>query len=182
VIVGLAGYAGSGKNAAAEILVKAGFRQVAFADPIRRIAETVNPVIGVRLSRPVHYQDAVAKYGYDEAKRIYPLLRDFLQRLGTEGGRQVLGQNVWVDLTLAGVDDDEDVVITDVRFANEALAILNRGGHVIRVTRPGVGPVNDHPSERALDGMLLPEVGNDGSLEDLRAGLWRTLAGLRRKA
>lgn len=42
-------------------------------------------------------------------------------------------------------------VITDTRFPNEADAIKQKGGILIRVTRLGVGPVNDHPSETALD-------------------------------
>jgi hypothetical protein len=35
---------------------------------------------------------------------------------------------------------------------NEADAIVDAGGQVIRITRPGVGPVNGHVTERALDG------------------------------
>jgi len=42
-------------------------------------------------------------------------------------------------------------VITDTRFPNEAKAIKDAGGIVIRVDRPGVKAVNTHPSETALD-------------------------------
>ncbi len=42
-------------------------------------------------------------------------------------------------------------VITDVRFPNEAQAIKEKGGYVIRIDRPGVKPINDHPSETSLD-------------------------------
>ncbi len=42
-------------------------------------------------------------------------------------------------------------IITDTRFPNEAEAIKKAGGIVIRVDRPGVKPINDHPSEIGLD-------------------------------
>jgi hypothetical protein len=42
-------------------------------------------------------------------------------------------------------------VFTDTRFTNEADAIRERNGKVFRISRPGYGPVNNHPSETALD-------------------------------
>jgi hypothetical protein len=42
-------------------------------------------------------------------------------------------------------------IVTDVRFPNEAKAIKDRGGIIIRVDRPGIKPINPHPSETALD-------------------------------
>ena len=88
-------------------------------------------------------------------------VRDFLQKLGTDGLRNGLHDNVWVnalmsDYKLIEYGDDEqghypNWVITDVRFPNEAIAIKDKGGIIIRVDRPGVGPINDHPSEIGLD-------------------------------
>jgi hypothetical protein len=42
-------------------------------------------------------------------------------------------------------------IITDCRFPNEAQAIKDKGGIIIRIDRPGIKPVNAHPSETALD-------------------------------
>jgi hypothetical protein len=42
-------------------------------------------------------------------------------------------------------------IITDCRFPNEAQAVKDKGGLVIRIDRPGIKPINDHPSEIALD-------------------------------
>ena len=42
-------------------------------------------------------------------------------------------------------------VITDVRFPNEAKAIKEKQGMIIRIDRPGCKPVNAHPSETSLD-------------------------------
>ncbi len=43
-------------------------------------------------------------------------------------------------------------VVSDMRYRNEAQAIRHRGGVLIRIERPGVGPINDHISEHDLDG------------------------------
>jgi hypothetical protein len=97
----------------------------------------------------------------------------FLQHLGT-GVREVLGRDAWVQAALAKLPPN--AVITDVRFQNEAEAIVERGGKVWRLERPGHGPINDHVSEHDMDewpfDLVLP---NDGSIQDLRARIRRLL-------
>lgn len=95
-------------------------------------------------------------------------VRDFLQKLGTDACRNGLHTNTWVNALMAdykptqvqwsdgpigGYEDGPmpNWVITDTRFPNEAQAIKDAGGIVIRVDRPGVKPINPHPSETALD-------------------------------
>jgi hypothetical protein len=88
-------------------------------------------------------------------------VRDFLQKLGTDGLRDNLHKNVWVNALMADYEGMYDIdtdrttypnwIITDTRFPNEAQAIKDAGGLVIRVDRPGVKPINDHPSEIGLD-------------------------------
>jgi hypothetical protein len=59
-------------------------------------------------------------------------------------------------------------IITDTRFPNEAEAIKKADGIIIRVDRPGVKPINPHPSETGLDDWKFDYViNNDGSLKDL---------------
>ena len=89
-------------------------------------------------------------------------VRDFLQKLGTDALRMGLHDNVWVNALMADyqpLDFDSlteaeimpNWVITDTRFPNEAKAIKDKGGIIIRIDRPGVDPINDHPSEVGLD-------------------------------
>jgi hypothetical protein len=88
-------------------------------------------------------------------------VREFLQRLGTDALRYGLHENAWVNALMSDYkkidyNDDEQPeypnwIITDTRFPNEAQAIKNMGGVVIRIDRPGVIPINDHPSEIGLD-------------------------------
>jgi len=84
-------------------------------------------------------------------------VRDFLQKLGTDALRNGLHPNVWVNALMADYVKDEDGdlpnwVITDCRFPNEAKAIKDKGGIIIRADRAGVEPINNHASEIGLDG------------------------------
>ena len=98
--------------------------------------------------------------------------RKLLQILGTECGRQIIHPNIWVnalfadyvqvaDLQLKGRKgnlmhnkNQSNWIITDVRFPNEAQAIKDRGGILIRINRDNgtrAIDVNAHLSETALD-------------------------------
>jgi hypothetical protein len=100
-------------------------------------------------------------------KERAPGVRVLLQRFGSDVGREMFGEDFWVEQAFKGLGD-EDVVFTDVRFPNEAEAVRGRGGVVWNVVRPGVGVANGHVSECALDGFVFDEtVVNDGSLLDL---------------
>ena len=96
--------------------------------------------------------------------------RKILQLLGTEAGREIIHPNIWVNSLFADYTTDSNWVITDVRFPNEAQAIKDRGGIVIRIERPG-GESHcggAHASETALDDYDFDIViNNDGTIEEL---------------
>jgi hypothetical protein len=141
MIVGLSGYARSGKDTFAGVLVEEfGFTRVAIADVIRDFIDAQFP-------RPTIPQPW-------EERKMYPGVRRLLQHTGTEAGRGVLGEDVWINAVLDRIDEapvEKRWVITDVRFPNEADRIKFRGGVVIRINRSGNGPANDHISEVAMD-------------------------------
>ena len=68
-------------------------------------------------------------------------------------------------------------VVPDVRFANEAEAIRELGGVIVRVERPGVGPLSAHVSEvpPAEPDFIIR---NNGTIRDLQsqAATWPTHA------
>jgi len=71
-------------------------------------------------------------------------------------------------LALGNIDTNQRVVITDVRFENEAMMIKLMGGQLWRVKRLGIGPVNDHVSESELEGYKVNQIFvNNGTLKDL---------------
>jgi hypothetical protein len=173
-LIGLTGYARSGKDEAARALVDRGWRRVAFADAVRECLLAIDPIVETHADVFVRLSSIVATEGWEAAK-AWPEVRGLLQRVGTEAGRLVIDEDVWVSLVYrkiyAAQADAEviGVVVTDVRFANEARMIRDLGGEIYRVERPGVGPVNAHASDTAIgqievDGVLT----NDGD-----AAQWR---------
>lgn len=130
-------------------------------------------------------------------------VRDFLQKLGTDGLRNGLHTNVWVNALMAdyvpqpnkevaaflaaeglpasmngGKKQMPNWIITDTRFPNEAQAIKDAGGIIIRIDRPGYKPVNAHPSETGLDDWNFDHKIMNGS--DLTSLLF-TVGGILRK-
>lgn len=186
-VIGLSGYGRSGKDTVADYLVKScAFQRIAYADALREMAQKLNPIIDAHVFQGGEielrrYNDILDQIGYHEGKNI-PEFREFLQRLGTEAVRGVVGYNTWVDIAVRRMTEQGgDWVVTDVRFPNEAEAIREMGGgSVWRITRPGFGPANNHPSETSLDGydfdlMIL----NDTDIPGLEQKAWDGLQGLR---
>ena len=165
--IGLVGYSQSGKDTVADILVKNyGYTRVAFADKIREFLYGLNPMVAC--SPTGYLQDLVNLVGWDAAKQE-PQVRRLLQDLGNSA-RKTIDENVWVTLALGNIDVNQRVVITDVRFENEAMMVKLMGGQLWRVKRVGVGPVNDHVSESELEGYKVNQIFvNNGTIEDLEA-------------
>jgi adenylylsulfate kinase-like enzyme len=177
-IVGLTGRAGTGKDTLASFLVREhGYVRYGLADPIKELLN--------------------ARFGWtddnwsDRAWKETPVLRDdfthlsvspreMAQWLGTEVGRNLAGQDIWVDalLATAAARDHRRVVISDVRFNNEASRIQTRGGVVVNVYRPQVDKVTWHVSERGVDDLFIDyEVNNCGPIEAAEARLEAIIRG-----
>lgn len=90
-----------------------------------------------------------------------------MQTLGTEWGRKIIGENIWLDACLARADQFERVVFTDARFTNEIEAIKKNGGDIIRITRPGT-ETDEHESERLIEALPVDfDIINDSTIEEL---------------
>lgn len=152
-IIGISGYAGVGKDTLGRVLVDHdGRERFAFADVMREGLYALNPLIGTSEEGDEYrLQTIIDEVGWDTAKRLYPEIRTLQERFGTEAGRDIHGQDVWVDLAMSKLDRDKRYVITDVRFPNELKAVHEAGGQVWRINRDGVDAGGTHPSRTALD-------------------------------
>lgn len=148
MIVGLTGLAGSGKSEAALRLVsRHGFTRTRFAGPFKAMMHALLSGAGVD-------HDTARRMIDGDLKEVpSPALsgcspRHAMQTLGTEWGRMCLSPSFWVDVwrhAAAGIDGP--IVVDDVRFANEAAAIRDMGGVIVKVARPGVARMS-HASEQ----------------------------------
>ena len=172
-LIGLTGYARSGKDTVGGFLVRNhGFTRVSFADKLKDLAYRANPnVLWHGTAWPL--SKVVDGDGWEQAK-THPEVRRFLQQLGV-AVRDVLGEDTWVDAAIGDLTADR-VVVTDVRFRNEHDRIVDLGGTVYRVVRPGVEAVNGHVSETDLDDLDLPVIPNVGTLDDLECACQAMIA------
>lgn len=176
MIIGFSGYAQTGKSTSAQILVR-DFHYVekSFAGPLKESLLRLDPYIGFN----TRLKYTVDTWGWEFAKK-YPECRELLQRMGTEVGREMFGEDFWVDQALRGTSGEDLVTFSDVRFKSEASAIKDHGGKIIRIERDGRGPVNGHKSETELDDWAFDwVVQNNGTLDELAEEVNRAMQSLR---
>jgi cytidylate kinase len=167
MIIGLSGYAQSGKDTVANILVENyGYTRVAFADKIRDFLYDMNPMVDNVAGEPIFLKERVDRDGWEVAKKN-PHIRRTLQNAGV-AARKNFGEDFWVDQALASIFQHENTVITDVRFINEAEMVRHQDGQIWRIKRLGVTAVNGHVSEQEMDGYPVDQIfTNNSSIEDL---------------
>lgn len=167
-VLGLSGWARSGKDSVAEFLEeRCGYIKMSFAQPMKDALVALNPMIDIYGNR-MSLKTSTRFMSWDELKEASSEIRPLLQRLGTEVGREMFGENFWVDQAIKAIPDGAKVVFADVRFPNEAEAVKKLGGQVWRIERDGYGPANDHISEHALNKYDFDQrIYNDRDLETL---------------
>jgi hypothetical protein len=194
MIIGISGYAGSGKDTVGKIIqyVMGGKKDPfsfsiedainkpeeydwvleessdweirKFADKLKDIGAHLLGVDAEDFEDPEYKKSILPSMWWTTCDEgLQPMtVREFLQKLGTDAMRNGLHTNVWVNALMADYEcvpadrapggwDCDNWVITDTRFPNEAKAIKERDGIIIRIDRPGCKPVNAHPSETSLD-------------------------------
>src|SRR6266511_6207822 len=108
-LIGLTGYAQSGKDSVAGFLKDYGYQRVAFADGVREALLALDPFLVpfppiIPSAIPPRLSALVAGVGWDEAKK-HPEVRRLLQRLGTEVVRDMVDPDAWVSLGMRKVSE-----------------------------------------------------------------------------
>jgi hypothetical protein len=189
MLIGIIGFAGSGKGTLGDLLVEKGFHKDSFAAPLKDACSII-----FSWSRDLLEGDTEISRKWREepdsfwsekfGKPFSPRLA--LQLMGTEAGRNVFHSDIWV-ISLLNRIKGRNVVVTDVRFKNEIKHIQNNKGIIIRVKR-GDDPiwyddfvkynqhplcysyprVNIHPSETDWIGCDYDYlIENNGTIEDM---------------
>lgn len=146
MIIGLVGKKGSGKDTVADYLVsKRKFTKKAFADPLKKVIQQLFLVNPEQLSDPVKKEECDSRWNLSP--------RQMMQMVGTNMVRDQLGTDFWIQHMEFSYSDDSDVVISDVRFQNEADWVEKKGGILIRIQNPISSPnhQDSHISEIELE-------------------------------
>lgn len=182
--IGLIGRRRVGKDTIAAILGEEySYARVGFADALKEAALALDPVVGSEADLGGDHEallrlsTAVAVLGWEVAKETIPEVRRILQRLGDEAGRRVHGEDTWIRQAMKKIllaeEKGHPVVVTDVRYPNEAQALRSVGFNLLRVTRRDV-PSSDHDAHASeqVDSISADlTLRNDGTYEDLRLNL-----------
>lgn len=166
LLIGLHGYAGAGKDTVAEYFNRMfGCERRAFAGALK---DGLNAMFGWTMAQWDDRQWKEAKIDW-----LGKSPRELAQTLGTEWGREHAHPDIWLQLVANYWDAIKGhymsrLVVTDVRFLNEAQWIRREGGYIVNVVRPGCEPIAHHVSNQPLPDEYIDIVlRNDASLNDL---------------
>ena len=177
MIIGIAGKIGAGKDTAGKAMQRMLMEDSEKLWEIRKFAAKLKMIASIITGVPIHYfedqdfknQEMEVEWDWNhelvkhddqmilsrgrvqlEDRRKKYTYREFLQRLGTEAMRDGIHQDVWVNALFANYAEDQNWIVTDVRFMNEYEAIKAAGGIIIYVDR-GIETESSHPSESNFD-------------------------------
>lgn len=138
-VIGIAGKARSGKDTLADhisTILGSDAARAAFADPVKDMLRAIG----------VHDID---KYKEVEHPVLRATSRRMMQTLGTEWGRDTLGEDTWINLTREKGLGKKFLIVSDVRFENEA-DFVRENGILFHVYGRG-GIAGDHKSESGIE-------------------------------
>lgn len=154
-LIGITGRKYHGKDTAAAIFVERGYMQLRFADPLKQMLRAFYRTVGLPDS------DIEARIEGELKEVPCPHLRGktpryAMQTLGTEWGRQLIADDLWVSVLRTRAANAGKAVVSDVRFDNECAAIRDAGGQVYRIDahqRVGSNKMSNHASELCIDAL-----------------------------
>lgn len=170
-VVAFTGTAGAGKSTAADYLVERGYTRVKFAGPLkamcRAIGLTHEQIEGDAKETPSELLCGKSP-------------RQFMQLIGTDFGRNLIGEDLWINLWRNAANDvlvtGGRVVSDDCRFPNEVAAVASLDGVVIGVAGRG-GITGSHASEKQAIRTDWT-IANVGSKRELATGVAAAMAAL----
>jgi cytidylate kinase len=126
ILIGISGKIGSGKDTLADFIMKhAPFEKKSFAEKIKKTGAYLTGT-------------AVELWYTQEGKNVFlpewdMTIGEFQQKLGTDAARVGLHDKTWIISLFADLKPTSQWLIKDLRFKNEAYAIKERDGIVLRI-------------------------------------------------
>lgn len=196
-VIGLLGFIGSGKGTVADILVEHGYVKLSWADSVKDATAAIfgwdRKLLEGDTDESRAFREKVDLWWSERLERSFTP-REALQLMGTEAGRDVFHEDLWLftlERRMQNYPFDTNFVIPDTRFPNECAMVHELGGQLMWVRRGDLPPWFDdafrgnmsddeglmerrwpkvHISEWAWIGCPVDEeIINDDTLEALRA-------------
>lgn len=178
-LIGLTGPTGSGKDTVADHLAGVhGFVRLALADPIRHGLQAMLKLPDEVFSGRDLKELPVTWIGRSP--------RQLMQTLGTEWGRRHIDDDIWMRVAdrriktiLQGWPHVSGIVVTDIRFANEAAWLRRSGGYIWHITGRSLPPAGEAAAHSSEAGIVYQPgdviIANVGTIDDLEDNIAREL-------
>lgn len=174
MLIGIHGVSGAGKDTLCDMITEVypDTERRPEAEPVKEAAATFlgvdRALIEVAKNDP-RITIAVLSPNGRPIKEV--TMREFLRLIGHEG-RRIFGEDIWLNLNFGRLQRNFHwnrlIVVTDVRYDNEAEAIRSYGGFNVHILRPGIERPN-HGSEAGIRKDLIDyTINNDRGLDELR--------------
>lgn len=180
MIIAFSGYAGEGKDTAAEFLInQKGFTRVSFADELKIMCAesfginidffTNRELKDKNFDKPIilnteHLSNIINHLGkyfkldsnlldvlvIQHAGAEFQSPRELMQYVGTDVCRNSIRSTVWLDIGRVKLEQYGNFVVTDARFENERKLVKGLNGHTVRIKREGFAPINSHSSDNDM--------------------------------
>jgi len=165
-LIGIVGYAGSGKTTITRAAITTGgIVHMSFSEPIVRMLAAM----GI----PSELLDDKSRWNEPLDMLCGHSIRYAATTLGTEWGRDQIGQDVWTRIALAQAEKHraigQHVIIDNVRFPSEMDAMREAGAKFIAMYRSGLVPNENHQSEQYIQELRKEcsvQLYNDGTFND----------------
>lgn len=138
MFIGVVGFIGSGKGTVGDILSKYSFEKISFASHLKDVTSVMfgwdRKLLEGDTAESRDFREKIDPFWSKKLNREFtPRLA--LQLMGTEVGRNVFGQSLWIHALENKIDKDENYIVTDVRFQNEIDWIREQKGIIIEIRR-----------------------------------------------
>jgi hypothetical protein len=190
LLIGITGLARSGKDTFAKMLAEELYKQtdhlfilMAYAHELKlkiqkdfdlsyeQLWGAEKEIEDKRYKRPFEYHGGV-RAGRDKLPNIYWTSREIMQNYGQF--YRTIDYNFWVKhlFNIIEQNDYKNVIITDIRYPNEAQPIVDRDGYIVRMIREDKTEIHNqyHSSEISMDSYDKIDfiIQNNGTLDELK--------------